>query len=192
MNRRLLAWLLAAPLTVGASLAGHELAYRIVEPDAQARAHALDETGHAYFQHLPLVVALASVMLLFAFGAHVNAAIGRASSRLTLKPFAALPPLVFILQEHFERLWHDAAFPAGAVAEPTFLVGLILQVPFALLAYGLARLLIRAADELGAALGAARLSPLEAVAVLVPTGARAPRLHPLSAGYPVRGPPAAS
>ena len=60
-------------------------------------------------------------------------------------PFAVLPPLAFALQEHLERLLHAGAVPWTAVLEPTFLPGFLLQLPFALLAFAVARALLGAA-----------------------------------------------
>lgn len=191
MRGRGLSWLLAVPLTIAASQVGHGLAYRTVSPDAHARAHLLEESGHAYLQHLPLALGLLSVLAAFALIAQVRAAIGRrAGIGLARLPFAAVPPAVFMLQEHFERLLHDGSFPLAAVAEPTFLLGLVFQLPFALLAFGVARLLIRVADEIGFALGGSArpaLEPLRLVAVT--PEAFLSRLNPLALGYPQRGPP---
>jgi Zn-dependent protease with chaperone function len=191
MTGRGLSWLLAVPLTIAASQVGHELAYRTAAPDAHMRAHLLEESGHAYLQHLPLALGLVSVLAAFALIAQVRAATGRrAGIRLTLVPYAAVPPAVFVLQEHFERLLHDGSFPLGAVAEPTFLLGLLFQLPFALLAFGLARLLIRAADEIGFALGGSTRPALEPLRLIaVSPEAVLPRTNPLALGYPQRGPP---
>jgi ABC-type uncharacterized transport system permease subunit len=192
MGRRSVAWLLVVPLTVVASQVGHELSYRLVAPDAHRRAHLLEQSGHDYLQRLPFVLALVSILVLFAFVANVRAALGRrAGLRPTLLPFAALPILVFASQEHLERLLHDGTFPVAAITQPTFVAGLFLQIPFALLAYALARLIVRAAHALGAALGDRRPRLVVTHLALVPSGTPLPRLRPLSLGYAVRGPPAA-
>ena len=51
---------------------------------------------------------------------------------------ALIPPFAFIVQEHLERLLHDRTFPWHLAAQQAFLRGLVLQIPFALLALGLA------------------------------------------------------
>jgi hypothetical protein len=149
--RRSLAWVLASVLAVAGSQLAHALAYRIVVGDPAARAHRLDATGHGYLAYLPQGLGFATAVLLLALFSELRrGAGGVASSRsLALWPFLVLAPLLFFCQEHFERLAHDGAFPWGAVAEPTFMVGLALQLPFALAAYLIARLLLRAARSLG-------------------------------------------
>ena len=54
--------------------------------------------------------------------------------------FVLVPPLAFGFQELAERVLHVGSVPSGG-AEPSLLATLLVQVPFALLAYGLARLL---------------------------------------------------
>ena len=54
--------------------------------------------------------------------------------------FMSVPPLAFGLQELAERLLHVGSVPSAG-AEPSPLATLLVQVPFALLAFGLARLL---------------------------------------------------
>jgi hypothetical protein len=66
-----------------------------------------------------------------------------ASLRAPAWLFAVVPPLAFGVQEHLERALQGEP-TAGAALEPTFVLGLVLQVPFALLAYLLARLLLGA------------------------------------------------
>jgi hypothetical protein len=59
--------------------------------------------------------------------------------------FALLPPLVFTLQEHVEYVAAHGHMPWTLVANPVFLAGLLLQLPFAIVAYAAARLLLDAA-----------------------------------------------
>jgi hypothetical protein len=59
---------------------------------------------------------------------------GRRPSRPPLPLFALLPPLGFAVQEHLERLTATGRVPDDLMTEPTFLVGLALQLPFALAA----------------------------------------------------------
>jgi len=58
--------------------------------------------------------------------------------------FALAPPLAFLLQEAAERSF-------APPLEPVVLLGLVLQLPFAVLAYLAARLLLRAAASLAPA-----------------------------------------
>jgi hypothetical protein len=151
--------LVAVSLTLGLAAAGaqlaHALTYRLVEPDAHARDHLLAETGHSYLELAPM--GLAVVLALVTLGLLWEAAGVRAGRRgAPLRPalFLAAAPATFVLQEHLERLLHDGAFPWTAVAEPTFVLGLLLQLPFALAAYAAGRLLLRAARAVGLLLAA--------------------------------------
>jgi hypothetical protein len=56
-----------------------------------------------------------------------------------------------VLQEVLELSLHTGQFGWRAALAPTFLPGLALQLPFALAAYLMARLLLRAAERIGVA-----------------------------------------
>jgi apolipoprotein N-acyltransferase len=131
-----------AMAVVGTQIA-HAVAYRIVEPSAEERAHLLAGTGHAYLRHASMALALLAVLAVLALVAEVCATAARGpvlAPRLWM--FAVVAPATFVVQEHFERWFHDGAFPWGAALHATFAVGLLLQLPFALAAYLLARLLL--------------------------------------------------
>ena len=153
--RRGLAWLFALPLMLAGSQAAHVLAYRWVYPSTDVRLHALFVTGHGYLDRLPFVLAaggaVALVALLFAAA---DASRGRHVERLPAAAFALLPPVAFVLQEVLERSVHSGTFVWQAVEAPTFLPGLALQLPFALVAFLVARLLLGAAERAGRALAA--------------------------------------
>jgi len=110
----------------------------------------------------------------------------------SLSRFAAMPPLAFALQEHLERLFHGAGV-AGVVLEPTFLLGLVLQAPFALAAYLLARLLLGVAERAGRVLARRAACGRRRVAARGPSWwpfeLRSPRIAALALGYAERGPP---
>ena len=156
--RRRLAWLVTVPLLLASSQLAHVLAYRVVYPEAHVRAAALLRTGHGYLSALPLVLGIAGAIALLALAAAVlDAARGRPVRDLPAWAFALLPPLAFVLQEFLElslRLgrpaWH-------VVAAPTFLPGVALQLPCALAAFALARILLRTAEHVGRALATAPL-----------------------------------
>jgi hypothetical protein len=149
MRRRLderLAWTLVAPLLALATLAGHQAGYRIAVPDAAARTDALAHDGHGYFAYLPLITGALVALAVLALASRAR---GGGRSTLPLGLAAALPPAGFVAQETLERLL--GAHHAGVVAmlgEPAFLVGLALQLPFAVLALLLARRLQRFADTI--------------------------------------------
>lgn len=197
MRRRLL-WLLIAPLAVTASQGAHWLAFRLAAPDATARHHLLDETGHAYLAYAPVLAGIAVALVLAALSVRAAAAARRGPGRggdgvratVARWPFALVPLVTFAVQEHSERLLHEGAVPLHAYAERTFLLGLALQLPFGVAAYLLARLLLAAADTVGRLLGELPASPLSPA----PRPARrplltAPRRPALSLNLAGRGPP---
>jgi hypothetical protein len=143
------AWLLSVPVALAGCLAAHALAYRLAEPDAHERAHLLAASGHGYLERLPLLVAAAFALVLVGFVRQTVLAARGLEPGGPSRLVAFVPPLAFLLQEHLERLLHDGAFPLEALTQPSFLVGLALQLPFALLAYAAAALLARGASALG-------------------------------------------
>jgi len=154
-----LAWLLSLGLAASGALAAHALAYRVAEPHDERREHLLEETGHGYFDPA-LVGSLCAALVVVGFAGRVLASAGRAD-RPPLWLFALAPPLGFALQEHAERaLHHDTLLLA--VLEPTFLVGLLFQLPFALAALLAARALLAAAAAVARHMGSPprlRLAP---------------------------------
>jgi hypothetical protein len=66
--------------------------------------------------------------------------------------FVCLPPLGFTLQEHIERLIGTGGVPPDLVLEPTFIVGLALQLPFAVAALLVAHALCAIGFGAGSAL----------------------------------------
>jgi len=153
--RRRLTWLVAVPAMLVGSQAAHGLAYRLAFPDAQLRLHVLALTGHGYLARLPVALGVAGAAAGVGLGfAAWDAAHGRRVRELSPLAFALLPPLAFTLQELLELSLHTGRFGWQAFAAPTFVPGLALQLPFALLAYVAARLLLRAAVRLGRALAA--------------------------------------
>ena len=128
----------------------HAVDYWLVSPDAHERSELLAGSGHGYFSYLPFAVALCVALLVAGLVAVARAAgRGRPAFSLDPWPLAVLPIATFVLQEHLERYLHDGAFPWHAVSEPTFALGLVLQIPFAIAAYMVARLLLRAAEAIG-------------------------------------------
>jgi hypothetical protein len=185
--RRRLAWGFSFPLAVIGSQAAHAVGYRLVVPDAARRAHVLAESGHGYLAWMPLVLGLATAMVGLAFVSQVRRGVEQTS--LSLWRFAAVAPVLFVCQELFERLLHDGVFPFGVVAEPVFLVGLVAQVPFALAAFLVARVLLRAARAVVRLLG--RIPrPVVSVLVVRPVSVVAsPRRRFLASARLGRGPP---
>ena len=191
MHRRSFAWVVAIVLALAGTQVAHTLAYDLAAAGPQERAHLLEEAGHGYLSYLPLGLAFATAILALALVSEVRLVVAGATTRPpSFWSFAALAPLLFACQEHFERLVHDGAFPWTVVSAPTFAIGIALQLPFALVAYVLARLLLRAARSLGRLLaappralaaGSGRRWPAVTAVLLRPSA--------LSLGYGTRGPP---
>jgi hypothetical protein len=182
--------LVLIPLAIAGSLTAHGLTYRIVAPDAGARASLLRETGHGYLDRLPLALGILGALLLAGLVLRIRAA-GDPDWRLRARLAFAVPLLAFALQEHLERLVHSGSFPLGAALEPTFLIGLGLQLPFALAAYAIAVWLLEAAGRLGAVLTRARPLGLPRAERQLPRPRTAvpPRVPALALGHATRGPP---
>jgi hypothetical protein len=183
-----LAWLLSLGLAAVGGLAAHGLAYRIAEPDAERRHHLLESTGHSYLDPT-LLGSLCLALTVLAFAGCIMAGVRR-DTRPPFWLFALAPPVGFALQEHAERMLHQDAFSAGTVFEPTFLAGLLLQLPFALVALFMARALLVAAGALARQLGAPprfRLAPDASLAV--PAGHWIPAAPTLVGARGQRAPP---
>jgi hypothetical protein len=191
--RRGLTWLVAVPLLVAGSQAAHALTYRLVYPGVSVRLHALMVTGHGYLDRLPLALgvtlAIAFVALLVTV---LDASRGRPARGLPAWAFAVLAPLTFALQEVIEVSLHTGTFAWHAAAAPTFLPGIALQLPFSLLAWLAARLLLRAATRAGRALAAEpHTARVRAVLTPAPPAATLPRTRVLASCLAKRGPPLA-
>jgi hypothetical protein len=194
VSRRSAVWLLTLPLAVVGSQLAHALAYRLVTSDEQKRTHELTASGHGYLAYVPIAFAVAAVLVAVALAGelrHVLTGRDRPSPPRAVL-FAALAPGIFVCQEHFERFLHAGAFPLDAALQPSFLVGLLLQLPFALAGYLVARLLLRAVRSLGRLLAGRARSPQPAAATPRPAVTFVPRVPALARGYGSRGPPAPS
>jgi hypothetical protein len=117
VGRRALAWILVTPIAGAGVLAAHAAAYALTGTDPGP--------DHSYLAHAPQVVGLlASLGLL-----------GLAVQERSLRPrsawwFAPVAPLGFACQEHLERVLHTGELP-WLLTSPTFLLGLVLQLPVA-------------------------------------------------------------
>jgi hypothetical protein len=189
MFPRALAWLFPLPLVAAVGLAAHALGYRAVAASPAGHAHSLDPVAHgtgAWYVCAALCGATALVAL--AGIALVSARRGTAL-RAPLWLVALVPPLGFTAQEELGRLLHTGA---SLPVEATFLFGLLLQIPVALLALLLVRALLRTAAVLVGSLSSRK--PLRRATRI--TVARpgwldlAPSFPALALGYGERGPPA--
>jgi hypothetical protein len=147
---RLSAWTTGLVLAFFGSQIAHVLTYVTVVPDPARRARVLAASGHSYFAYLPFAIGLLCAVALLGLAARVVATERRGPAPGW--PLALLPALTFVVQEHVERLGQTGAFPWHAVLEPTFATGLALQLPLGILAFVVARALLRGAEGLGALL----------------------------------------
>ena len=106
--------------------------------------------------------------------AAVDSARGRPVRHVPAWAFALVPPVGFVLQELLELSLHTGTFGWQAVLAPTFLPGLLLQLPFALAAYVAARVLLRTAEHVGRAFRPALAAAAYVELVLAPAPATLP------------------
>jgi hypothetical protein len=192
--RRVLTWLLLVPLALLGSEAAHTVDYWLVEQDPGQRATLLAQTGHGYLDLLPAAIATCwAVVLLALLGWALEGGRGRRAPVLPFAPFALLPPIAFAGRELIERATYGELQPS-VVLEPVFLVGLAVQIPFAVVAFLAGRALLHAASSLGARLSRRPerrlLAPLELASAGLDLSL--PRLSPLAFAQAVRGPPVSS
>jgi apolipoprotein N-acyltransferase len=172
---------------IGGSWAAHALDYRLVVPDPTGRGTLLAATGHGYQDWLPLAFAVLVALALVALARAAPALRARAASA-PLWPFLLLPPLTFVLQEHLERWIATGRFPWHAAFEPTFVPGVVLQLPFGVTAYVVARLTLHAARRL-ALISLTRIRVIPAVPVLAVAPSSELSRRVLAGSRTSRGPP---
>jgi len=189
MRRRLAATLVTIPIAGAGLLVAHSLAYRLTTSGAQDEHRLLEETGHAYLDSgRSLLIATGAALL--AAGLLLTAREGAARTARTPRALAAAPPLAFALQEHLERLQHNGAVSTDLLTDRTFLAGLALQLPFAMLAHLVASVVLRAAGRIGAGLrSAVRIVPEFAPAPLPRQSADRRVTAPLARRAAGRAPP---
>jgi hypothetical protein len=171
-------------------IAGHQLAYRLAYSDAHARADAFAHSGHAYLGYVPLALSVSLGVLVAGLALQATAGFRGEPRRAVTSPMIVLlPPIAFVAQEFSERFAHNGHMPWTVVVQPAFLLGLALQLPFALAALLIAWALDSAARAVGRALGN---QPLPSFDIFVPEPVRvvaAPRPAALARGYGERAPP---
>jgi hypothetical protein len=185
-------WLLTAPLLVIGLFAGHETGYRWAVPDPHQRAHLLEASGHEYSRYLPIVIAVAVTLIAAALAAHIRAAIRGAHRPTGPSPWllAVLPPVAFMVEELLERWLSSGHVHPATLWEPAVLIGLQLQIPFAVLALVVAHVLARTAHALGRALAAEPVAAHLDVAITRTSLDLSPVTARVSArGWSERGPP---
>jgi hypothetical protein len=157
--RRLLAWLVALPLMAAGTYVSHCHLFALVAPTQHDHAHGSHAgggaaTGVAFFCGLPFVYTCVGLLAIFVVVRVLDERRGGGAAGVTVSawPFGLLAPLGFLLHQHLDGLLTDGTLPLASLGEPRFLLGLALQVPLGLVAFLVARLLLRVAEHIGRAL----------------------------------------
>ena len=188
--RRRLPWLLAVPVMAAGSLAAHSLGYLFITARA-GDGDASERASSGPSGYVVLLLGLLAATALVAAAARLLPA-RRRPRAFVLSPwlFFVLPPLAFASQEFAERLLGAEGFPFQATLEPRFMLGLLLQLPFGLLALLVACALLRVVERLVGALARARAPRLPTGLSWSPREAYLlPRIPALALGHSQRGPP---
>jgi hypothetical protein len=133
------ALLLTLPLSAAGMLLAHQLTWGVA-----AHGHE-GEVSHGYLRYVAVFVALAAAVIAVASTRHFVQTIGgtevaEVPSAIT---FAVMPIVGFVFQEHLEHLVAARELELGFFLSPPFVLGLALQVPFALATMLVARLILR-------------------------------------------------
>ena len=149
--------------------------------------------GTRYLEYAPLVIAICVAIAALGFIATVLAGVrGRDSVAGTrrLALIAALAPVAFVLQELIERYAHDGRMHWELLVSTPFLIGLVTQLPFALLAAAIGYALAITAQRIAAVIVARARRPRQVARVLLLWPPVDPPRRPvLARGYTGRGPP---
>ena len=104
-----------------------------------------EEVAHDYLRYGAVFVALAAAVIAVAttrnFVRTIGGEVAEVPSAVT---FAVMPIVGFVFQEHLEHLVAARELELSFFLSPPFVVGLALQLPFALAALLVARLILRA------------------------------------------------
>jgi len=192
-------WALSVPLMIAGSLGAHSLgsmvvAARLSAPvDADVRSELAPRVDHGYVTILPVLVGLVAALVLVAAGLRIYRSVRGASHTGALpESFLFLPPLAYVLQEVAERLLHAESFLFNPAHEPAFLLALVLQPPFGIVAFFLGRALLGLGRTLARVLFGRNRLRSSSRPVSLPRICQAIllRVPVLALGHSVRGPPA--
>lgn len=170
-------------LALGGVLLGHTLTYRLLLPDAHARAAELARSGHGYLagvNAVGVVVTIAALSALF-LGGLLRSNVATTSHMLTR--LIGFQIAAFTAMELVERAASGSGF---AKLAPVLLVGLPVQALVAAVVAAIARMVSRAAERLG------RNAPAmvsAAAAIVVPVREAGDPTWQLAGTPPVRAPP---
>lgn len=185
--RRGAAWLVTAPIALAGVVAAHAVANRLTgSPEGAGELFSSAESGA---EMAPALGALAVSLVLVGLARRVAGA--HAGRRARAVPFACLAPVAFVVLELLEGVAHRGGVPWHELLEPTFAIGLLLQLPFAAAGYVVARLLLRISDavrQLIVPRWSALRRPVPTL-VAFSTASERPRRTTAHAAHPGRGPP---
>jgi hypothetical protein len=198
MPRRLSAWLVALPLMAAGTWLSHCYALSAVDPSTHAAAHHAGHAGRMSAASViftaPFLFACAAILALALVYQAALSFRGHGVARMSALPFAVVPALGFFLHQHFEQLASSGTISVAALTAPAFLLGLILQIPFGIVAFFAVRFLLRFADRLGLTLAELRKPRRAIPSIRRPRTsllAHGPRLALLARSAAPRAPPLA-
>jgi hypothetical protein len=189
VRRERLAWLVTLPIAIVGCEFAHAFSNIVFGAPDSGRAELFQ--GGPGASAVPLLAGLAIVAVLLGLAGRFTGAWTASHARAARLPFALLGPALYVVQEHIETVLRTGAAPVGTLLEPGFLPGLVLQIPFALAAYAIARALIRLADGVRALVASRRRVPRRAGASAPhrPVLAAPPRSEAHRWAYSGRAPP---
>jgi hypothetical protein len=186
VNRSKVAWLLSLPLSAAGMLLAHQFAWQL-----GGHEHA-GEAAHGYLQYGAVFAALGVATLVVAATSQLIRGVAGAgvAQAPSARVFAIVPIIGFLVQEHLEHVVAERELEVTFFLTVPFLLGLALQVPFALAALLVARLILGMVASVVRAVGSLAvvhgLASLRVLVPLVPELALRPVLATRSAG---RAPP---
>ncbi len=183
---------------VGGSLAAHWLGSLLSAPpgaapvDRESGVALAGRVDHGSVTIAPLIAGVVIAVGLVWLAVRARRAFtGRRSGGVSPVWFLVLPFLGFAAQELAERALHAEAIPFNPAHEPAFVAGLVLQLPFGMLAYVIGRALRGLGVRLARIVSGSR--PFVAASRPAPGLRRVrvirPRIPVLALGHSVRGPP---
>lgn len=137
-------------------LLAHHVTWRVAAHDLE------EEVAHGYLRYVAVFAALAAAVVAVSSTRHLVRAVG-ANEAAKAPPafmFAIVPVIGFVFQEHLEHLVAARELETDFFLSSPFLVGLVLQLPFALIALVVAHLILRAIRTAARVLRGAGVVPL--------------------------------
>jgi hypothetical protein len=186
VTRTSVAWLLSLPLSAVGMLLAHQIAWGFASEEHQANA------GHGYLQYGSIFAALVVASLLVGATAQLFRAVAgddvaRAPSAFV---FAIVPIVGFLLQEHLEHLVAARELEVTYFLSTPFLLGLLLQLPFAFAALLVTRLILGFVKRVARAIGTLpRLGALDSLSGVILSATDLPLRPALALRCAGRAPP---